>query len=334
MSLRFQNPRLSTGGGLVAIVLWSTTFALARSLTEQLGPWTAAAAVYLIGGLGCLARLGWSGNGVARVLALPRKYLFGCGFLFIAYSALIYLAVARARDREQLLEVGLVNYLWPAATILFSRALLKQRASLLLAPGTAIALAGVFLVMTHGARVSWGSVAAHLHSNPAAYGLAFAAAMAWALYSNLTRRWAGTEASGATEVFVPATGVVLLALRLAAHESATWTLQAAVEAIALGAITALAYGLWDLAMRKGDLLFVAACSYFTPLLSTLVSCIYLKVMPGPHLWIGSLLIAIGSLASWWSVAAPGRNPPAATIHAGSAGPADVDERHASGSGPG
>ena len=37
---------LLTLGGLLAILLWSTTFAVARSLREQVGTLTSAAAVY------------------------------------------------------------------------------------------------------------------------------------------------------------------------------------------------------------------------------------------------------------------------------------------------
>ena len=79
--------------------------------------------------------------------------------MFIFYTAAIYLAVGLAKDREQLLEIALVNYLWPALTVLFSLPLLKKRASLWLVPGTALALTGVFLVMTQGAHVSWVSLA-------------------------------------------------------------------------------------------------------------------------------------------------------------------------------
>jgi len=63
----------------------------------------------------------------------------------------------------------------------------------------------------------------------------------------------------------------------------------------------LAYILWDLAMRKGDIVFVAACSYFTPFFSTLLSCIYLQVSAGLTLWLGCGLIVAGSLLSWASV---------------------------------
>jgi drug/metabolite transporter (DMT)-like permease len=292
---------LSTAGGLGAILLWSATFAFARSLSEQIGPLTAGAAAYLVGGLVCLLRLAFSPRPLRERLNLPRKYLFGCGFLFIFYTAAIYRAVGLAKDREQVLEIALVNYLWPALTILFSMPLLKKRARLWLLPGTALALGGVFLVMTQGTRLSWASFQDHLRSSTFAYVLAFAAAIAWALYSNLTRRWSGPGNDGAVELFVPATGLVLLGLRLLTTEPTGWNVRVAGEAAGLAAITTLAYLLWDLSMRKGNLLLVVACSYFTPLLSTLVSCVYLKVSPGPGLWIGCLLLVAGSLVTWRSV---------------------------------
>lgn len=299
-----MHDRFNTAGGLVAILLWSASFALARSLAERVGPLTAAASVYLIGGAICFLRRGWRRTGRDDRGKLSRRYLFGCGFLFVLYTALIYLAVGLAKDREQVLEVALVNYLWPAGTILFSLPLLRHRARLLLLPGTALALAGVFLVMTQGTRVSWSAFVDHLRGNPAAYLCALVAAIAWALYSNLTRRWTERGDRGAVEWFILATGVVLLLMRLLAGERSTWSAPALGEAILLGAITALAYALWDGAMRRGNLLLVVACSYGTPLLSTLVSCAYLKVAPGPRLWIGCLVLVAGSLISWRSVSEP------------------------------
>jgi drug/metabolite transporter (DMT)-like permease len=80
------------------------------------------------------------------------------------------------------------------------------------------------------------------------------------------------------------------------------------EVAVLGAITALAYVLWDRSMRKGNLPLVVACSYLTPFLSTLVSCAYLGVLPGAQLWGGCALIVVGSLLSWRSVSG-GRSAP-------------------------
>jgi len=97
------------------------------------------------------------------------------------------------------------------------------------------------------------------------------------------------------------TGLTLLVLRLLSGESSTWTLRAGGEAAVLGICTLLGYVLWDAAMRKGHLLLVVAFSYFTPLLSTLASCLYLSVTPGRQLWVGCLLLVAGSLMTWLSV---------------------------------
>ena len=296
-----MNMRFETAGGLVAIVLWSATFALARSLAERVGPLTAAAAAYLVGGaLLFLQPTRWRTSPPVPS-ARSHRYLVGCGFLFVLYTALIYLAVGLAKGREQVLEIALVNYLWPAGTILLSLPLLGNRAGPMLLPGTVLALAGVFMVMTQGDGVSWASFADHVQSNPAAYLCALIAAIAWALYSNLARRWSRPGDRGAVEWFIGATGVVLIVMRMLAGEQSKWSAGAVGETVALGAITALSYALWEVAMRRGNLLLVVACSYATPLLSTLVSCAYLQVAPGPRLWLGCLVLVIGSLISWRSV---------------------------------
>lgn len=292
---------LSTGGGLAAIVLWSTTIAVARSLSERLGPLTAGACVYLAGGLLCLLPLLWRGASRRQSLRLSWRYVFGCGFLFVLYTVLIYLAIGSVSDREQVLEIGLVNYLWPALTILLSLPLLHQRAGWLLGPGTVLALAGEFLVLTQATAFSWHSFWGHLHTNPMAYAFAFVAAFSWAFYSNLARRWSRPGTNGAVALFILGSGLALLLLRLFSTETSAWSLRAAGEAVVLATFTVLAYALWDTAMRKGNLPLVVACSYFTPLLSTLVSCAYLRVTPGWRLWVGCLVLVAGSLLTWVSV---------------------------------
>ncbi len=295
------NLNWSTGGGLAAIVLWSTTIAVARRQSEQTGPLTAGACVYLIGGVLYGLWLVGLGTPLRRLRMLSRRYVLGCGFLFVLYTVLVYLAIGSATDRQQVLEIGLVNYLWPVATILLSLVLLNERASVLLVPGTVLALAGEFLVITQGAPVSWHSFEGHLQAHPAPYALALVAAVSWALYSTLTRRWSQPGADGAVALFIPAAGLTLLMIRFFVKESPAWSISAAGEAVVLATLTVLAYALWDAAMRKGNLLLVAACSYFTPLLSTLVSCVYLRVAPGWRLWVGCLVLVTGSLLTWLSV---------------------------------
>lgn len=295
--------KLSSGttGGFVAIVLWSTTVALARSLSEQLGPLTAAAAVYSVSGTIAVIRLLLaSGNG-QQIRELPLKYVAGCGVLFVSYMLLLFLAVGLAKGRQQVLEVGLLNYLWPALTILLSVVLLKKRASLLLLPATLFALSGVILVLTQGTHVSWESFCRNLAGNPIAYSLGLGAAVSWALYSVLARRWAGGERKGAVDLFLPTTGGVLLLVCFFVDEPRAWSLRSLAEAVFLGVATYLAYGLWDTAMRTGKVVLVAAGSYLTPFFSTVVSCLYLTVATQPSLWAGCGMLVVGSLLSWLSV---------------------------------
>jgi drug/metabolite transporter (DMT)-like permease len=291
----------NTLAGFAAILLWSTTIAVVRSLSEQVGGLTTAVSVYLIGGVFCLFRLGWRSGLSKSFRNLPLRYLFGCGALFVFYMLVLYVAVGMAKTRQQVLEIGLLNYLWPALTIAFSVFILKKKAGPLLIPGALLAVSGIVFVIGQEVSISWTSITANYAGNPVAYSFGILAAVSWALYSNLTRRWA-EGSGGAVEIFIPATGIILLTLRLFTPEAGSWTLRAGLEAFFLGIVTVVAYILWDRAMRKGDVVLVAAFSYLTPLFSTIVSCLYLGIVPGASLWIGCAMIIAGSILSWRSIA--------------------------------
>jgi len=57
----------------------------------------------------------------------------------------------------------------------------------------------------------------------------------------------------------------------------------------------LAYVLWDVAVRRGNVTLCAIAAYATPLLSTAITCILLGVLPGAKLWIGCGLVVIGAV---------------------------------------
>ena len=303
--------RAATIGGLVAIGLWSGTVALARSTAEALGPLTAAASVCSVSGAAAAISLAASRDRRTRISGLPRRYVIGCGALFVAYMALLFLAVGGAATRQQALEAGLLNYLWPALTLCLSVTVLGHRARWTLVPGPVLALAGVAVVVAGPGGLSWPLFVAHLSAQPWPYALAVAAAVSWALYSTLTRRWAGGLDTGATALFLPAAAVALLLAAFVADEPRVWTARAAMEVTALGLATFLAYSGWDHAMRRGDIVLVAAASYLTPLLSTALTCLYLAVNPGLGLWLGCGALVAGSLLSWWSVDAAPPPPPCA-----------------------
>lgn len=299
----------ATLGGLLAILLWSTSVALARSVAGQMGPLTAAAVVYTFGGLMSLAwELARSPRALSLMLGLPFRYLVGCGGLFVFYTAAFFLALGLASDDRQSLALGLVNYLWPALTILLSLPILKARANWALLPGTLLALAGLLLVLSHGQSMPVDAIPRALAQNPVAFGFALGAAVAWALYSNLARRWAGAQAAGAVPLFVLVSGLALLAICCLRPETGTFSPRALLEAGLMGLTVPISYACWDRAMRLGDMRLVTACSYLTPLLSTLVAAAYLRVTPTAGLWLGCAALVAGSLASWWAVELPPRAP--------------------------
>ncbi len=293
--------RFATAKGFAAIILWSTTVAIARSLSESLGAVTASAAVYSIAGFASLIEIMMRSRMRLQIRQLPAQYLLVCGFLFVSYMLLLFLAVGLAANHEQTLEVGLLNYLWPALTILLSLALLGKKASWILLPGTLLALSGVFLVLSQGANVSWQSFANNFGGNPLAYSLAILAAVSWALYSTLTNKFASEQNTGAVVIFLPVTAIILIIICCFIDEPRQWNSQTIIEALFLGFSTYLAYGLWDGAMRQGNVVLVAAASYLTPLFSTIVTSIYLAVTPGWNLWLGCAVLILGSVLSWQAV---------------------------------
>ena len=122
-----------TQAGFIALVLWGTAVAVGRSLTEKVGGITAIAFIQLIGGtLGC-AYLLYTRRLISNLKKLSSSYLLWCGVLFAAYMFFFYSALGSAVNRVQVLEVGLVNYLWPTLTLLLSVPILGNKASPLLA---------------------------------------------------------------------------------------------------------------------------------------------------------------------------------------------------------
>jgi drug/metabolite transporter (DMT)-like permease len=299
-----------TALGIAAILLWSSTMAVSRSLTEQLGPTTAGAAIYLVSGvIGCAYLL--ARGKLSAVRTLPARYLFGCGGLMVVYMALIYMAVGLAPMRRHVIGVGIINYLWPGLTLILSVPLLKKRAGPLLVPGAVVAFVGVVLAGS-GGSLSPAGLLRGLGGSRLPYLLALGAAVCWALYSNLSRRWAGSHEGGAVPVFLLAAGALLALMRLFFDEQPQWSARAFYELAYMSLLPALlAYAFWDASMRRGNLVLVASLAYFTPVLSTAISSLYLHVAPGPSLWLACGLVVVGAVVCRLSVKDPGpeRRPP-------------------------
>ena len=293
--------RRNTILGFAAILLWSTTVALVRSISEQIGPLTTGASVYMVGGILAVPFVLYNRKRRQSLRMLPKGYLFGCGALFIIYSTVLLIALGMAENRSQAVELGLLNYLWPVLTILFSLLFFSEKTSLLLLPGIVLAFSGIYFVLLQGMTFSWQGFMNRLISHPITYSLGLLAALSWALYSNLARYTAKDKGANGVPLFLLATGIVLYAMRFFFGENSIWNISVIAEIIVLGLATALAYIFWDAAMRKGNMILIVSASYLTPFFSTAFSLFYLNVKPGIGLWLGCLMIIIGSFLSWKSI---------------------------------
>ncbi len=295
----------ATFGGLGALAIWSTTVGIVRGVTESLGMATGAALAMGLGGLAALLVSWVRGRGPGSMLRLPRKYLLGCGGMFVAYELCFLTAVGLSPNRMTVLAVGLVNYLWAVMTVVLSVPILHRRARWPLAAGCVVAVAGMAVAVVGTFPLDWAQLRRSGPGIALPLALALVGAVLWGAYSNFTRRWGSREGrDGAVPLFLLATGAALALLTLVRDERTVWTTKAAAELAVLAiAQSAIAYVLWDAGMRKGNHLLLSLASYFLPLAATAVAAVYLQVTPGAGLIAGCALVTAGALICRWSISA-------------------------------
>ncbi|MEI7411277.1 aromatic amino acid DMT transporter YddG [Pectobacterium aroidearum] len=293
-----MTPQRATLTGLLAIMLWSTSVGLIRSLTEALGPIGGAAMIYSTSTL-CLVAF----YGLPRIKTLPKVYLFAGGAMFVCYEIFLSLSIGLADNRMQAIEIGMINYLWPSLTIFFSLFINQQKSRFLLWPGLALALGGIVWIMKGDSNwtpeLLWNNILA----NPRAYSLAFSAALTWALYCNITKRY-GQGKSGVSLFFFVSSLVLWIQYSFSTEGTISLTLPSSLQLIFMGASTALAYSAWNIGIQHGNLTLLAAASYFTPVLSTLLAALWLNITPAMSFWQGVAMVTAGSLLCWYATRSP------------------------------
>ena len=289
--------------GILAILFWGSTVAFSRSLTEKLGTITAGGLVFILSALFAWTYLFFTSPGkLKKMIHLPSSYLWGCGSLFVIYMTTLYLAIGLSYNRLQVIEISIINYLWPGLTLLFSVPILHKRARLSIILGILFSFTGVYIAMNPYHHFSFLPFLKNIQNNSLPYIFAFIAALSWALYSNLARKWSRKGEDGAVPVFLLVTGLTLFLLRMFFQEESVWSPRVGMELVYMSVFpTFLAYSFWDQAMRLGNIVLIASLSYFTPLLSVLISSIYLQITIDIRLWIASILVIAGAIISKFSI---------------------------------
>ena len=251
-----------------AVVIWSTTAALVKSLLTEIPTFEALFLSTLTASLFLLAvQLVRDGGRVFRTYDI-RGYaeMVGLGFLgLFLYSGLYYYGLSQLTSQE----ACLLNYLWPMMIVVFAALLLGERITLRTAAALLLSFSGV-VVLTLGGE---GSAEGNGLLGTAACVLA---ALCYGLFCVLNKQ----RNIDQTVMMIMAwgtTAVCSLPVTLLVEEwvSLSWTQWLGL--LWLGVfIDAVGYLWWAMALQEAqNAAMVANLAYFVPLLSLVVSAVML-----------------------------------------------------------
>lgn len=241
--------------GCGAIGLWAFLAVLGRG-ASAIPPLELVGLSFAVSGL-----LGLIALAVSRRLGAlrqpPLAWLHGVAGLFL-YHAFYFAALARAPAAA----VNLINYLWPLLIVVLAGPMLGLRLTLVQWVGTGLALVGCATLLGTGAPFPQGAALG--------YALAAGAALTWALYSILARRFTAVPL-GAMAGFCAMTSLLALMMHVWTETTVTpgvadW---AVILALGLGPL-GVAFLLWDWGMKRGDPRLLGTLAFATPVLSTLL----------------------------------------------------------------
>jgi drug/metabolite transporter (DMT)-like permease len=276
----------ATAIGFIAVLLWSL-LALLTVGTAPVPPLQLSAISFSIGGaLGLI----WTGatSGFARLGAISwRVYVFGTLGLF-GYHLLYFSALRLAPAAE----AGLIAYLWPLLIVLFSGLLPGESLRAGHVAGAVLGFAGAGLIILGG-----GGSGFERQYLPG-YGLALLAGLTWAGYSVFSRRL-GHAPTASVAVFCTATAIASWGLHFAFEETVWpgspvgWV---SIAGLGLGPV-GLAFYVWDIGVKRGDIQLLGISSYAAPLLSTVILVLAGVAAPSWTLAVAATLITGGALVA-------------------------------------
>jgi drug/metabolite transporter (DMT)-like permease len=279
-----MSSRTATFIGFIAILLWST-LALFTAMSGRVPPFQLVGMTFLIGGLLILAITAARGQ-LRRVM--PTKASFALGLYGPFGDTFLYYAAVKTAPAA---EANLIHYLWPLLIVLFAALLpgggLKIRHLL----GALIGLAATALLISGGLGSGGGISPGHV--------LAALGAFVWASYSVVSRRFFAQVPSESLSITMLGCAVPAFACHLA-FETTLWSLTATewggVLGLGLGSI-GLAFVVWDIGMKQGDVAFLGVASYAAPVLSTIILVIAGYAAASWLLALACVLIVVGALVA-------------------------------------
>ena len=235
--------------------------------------------------------------GFPQLRQIPPRYLVAGSVLFVSYEICLALSLGYAGTRQQAIEVGMVNYLWPSLTILFAIVFNGQKSSWLIIPGLLLSVFGVTWVLGGEQGLDLNEITRNVISSPLSYILAFVGAFIWAAYCTVTAKYA--KGKNGITLFVLLTALSLWVKFLLSNQPPmvfSWpvVMKLVMCALALG----LAYAAWNVGILHGNVSLLAVASYFTPVLSSALAAVLLSAALSWSFWQGAAMVCVGSLLCW------------------------------------
>ncbi len=282
--VRVTQPKATAIGG-VAILLWAL-LALFTVGSTPTPPLLLNALCFSIGGT--LGVLWAAATGRLRELRTVPLGVYAFGGLALFGYHILYFSALRLAPAA---EAGLIAYLWPLLIVLFSGLLPGEtlRAGHYL--GAVLGFIGAALIVSGGGE---GFQVQYLPG----YGLALLCALTWSGYSVVSRRFSAVPTSSVA-VFCLISAVASWGLHFTVEETLLPTRPigwAAVLGLGLGPV-GIAFFVWDIGVKRGNIQLLGTLSYATPLLST---CVLVAVGIAPfslNLALAAMLITLAAICA-------------------------------------
>ena len=286
--------------GYLTILIWGTSAIFTRNLSTNIGAYTSAAIVNLIGGIVVLSKQYVTKVGLKGISSIKPYKMIICGILFILYTASSYVSMSMVHSDEAVVTLVLIRFLWPLCTLLFTIPILGAKASPWLIGSTTVSVIGIIIAKLGNDIFDLQHFAQNILSGDdmIGYALGFGVSIFWGLYTNLTKKFIGEKEEDGVGIYMIATAVVLGGISFFVDEPKAFSVNMTGQILYAGIIVAaLANSFWNLAIKKGNMLLVVLVSNFLPIISTLMTSFMLGVGVTLPIVIGSLLVVAGTM---WS----------------------------------
>lgn len=293
-----MSKNLATLIGLSAILQWSSIVGLLKKISFSLGAELAVLLMYTLST--CILLIFFK---IPNLKLISKKYLIFSTLLFVIYELCFSYAIALAQTAQQAIEVSLVNYLWPGLTVAMLILFKEIKFNVFVIVGLAISLSGIILIQTGQGTLTWSNILSNILENPISYILAFVGATLWSLYCVITKKY--SDGHNPISFFFVAISIVLWTKYLWSHGLSLNAIPE-VELTTIGllgivsVVMALGYAAWNIGIIKGNITILVTLSYFSPVISTLISMFILQTNLPTEFWYGVILVTSGSLVCWIS----------------------------------